>query len=80
MLHTDAGELGAWEFPDGPDVPVKAADQVITPAFRAAGGAPAILPATGGFSVLPWLSIALLVIGLLALTAGLTVVIVWRTR
>ncbi len=35
MLHADAGELGAWEFPDGPDVPVMVGDQVITPAFKA---------------------------------------------
>jgi hypothetical protein len=38
MLHTDAGELGAWEFPNGPDVPVKVGEQVITPAFVITGG------------------------------------------
>lgn len=33
MLHTDAGEVGVWEFPDGPDAPVKVGEQVVTPAF-----------------------------------------------
>jgi plastocyanin len=34
MLHTDAGELGTWEFPDGPDAPVMVGEQVVTPAFK----------------------------------------------
>jgi plastocyanin len=34
MLHTDAGELGTWEFPNGPDVPVTVDEQVVTPAFK----------------------------------------------
>jgi plastocyanin len=38
MLHTDAGELGAWEFPNGPDAPVMMGEQVITPAFAITGG------------------------------------------
>jgi plastocyanin len=38
MLHTDAGEVGAWEFPDGPDVPVKIGEQVVTPALALTGG------------------------------------------
>jgi plastocyanin len=38
MLHTDAGELGAWEFPDGPDAPVTVDEQVVTPAFAITGG------------------------------------------
>jgi plastocyanin len=38
MLHTDAGELGTWEFPDGPDAPVKVGEQVVTPAFNITGG------------------------------------------
>jgi plastocyanin len=40
MLHTDAGELGAWEFPNGPDTPVMIGEQVITPAFAITGGLP----------------------------------------
>ena len=31
MLHTDAGEAGKWEFPDGPDTPVKVDEKVVTP-------------------------------------------------
>ena len=38
MLHTDAGEAGAWEFPDGPDTPVKVGEQVVTPSFAITGG------------------------------------------
>lgn len=38
MLHTDAGTAGAWEFPDGPDVPVRVGEQVVTPAFMVTGG------------------------------------------
>jgi plastocyanin len=38
MLHTDAGELGTWEFPDGPDAPVVVSEQVVTPAFAITGG------------------------------------------
>ena len=34
MLHTDGGEIGAWELQGGPDTPVTADVQVITPAFR----------------------------------------------
>jgi len=33
MLHTDAGTVGEYEFP-GDDVPVKVAEQVVTPAFK----------------------------------------------
>jgi plastocyanin len=33
MLHSDAGEVGTWEFPDGPDAPVKVGEQVVMPAF-----------------------------------------------
>ncbi len=38
MLHTDAGEVGTWEFPDGPDAPVKVGEQVVTPSFVVTGG------------------------------------------
>ena len=33
MLHTDAGEMGTFEFPDGPDGPVKVDEKVVTPPF-----------------------------------------------
>jgi plastocyanin len=34
MLHTDAGEVGSWEVPNGPDIPVIVGEQVVTPAFK----------------------------------------------
>ena len=34
MLLTDEGEVGTWEFPDGPDAPVKVDGNVVTPAFK----------------------------------------------
>ena len=34
MLHTDAGEVGQWEFPDGPDAPVMVDEKVVTPPFK----------------------------------------------
>ncbi len=34
MLHTDAGEIGTWEFPNGPDAPVMVGEQVVTPLFK----------------------------------------------
>lgn len=37
MLHTDAGVVGTFEFPDGPDVPATLNGQVITPAFVVTG-------------------------------------------
>jgi plastocyanin len=37
MLHTDAGEVGTWEFPNGPDTPVMVGEQVVTPAFKVMG-------------------------------------------
>jgi predicted lipoprotein with Yx(FWY)xxD motif len=33
MLHADAGEMGEFEFPDGPDEPVNVDGQVVTPSF-----------------------------------------------
>ncbi len=36
MLHTDAGQIGTYEFP-GEDVPVTVDDQVVTPAFEIIG-------------------------------------------
>jgi predicted lipoprotein with Yx(FWY)xxD motif len=34
MLHTDAGKIGAFEFPNGPDAPVVVNEKVITPPFQ----------------------------------------------
>jgi len=34
MLHTDAGKVGTFEFPDGPDGPVMVDDKVVTPPFK----------------------------------------------
>lgn len=46
MLHTDAGEIGKYEFP-GPDVPVMFNGEMVTPAFKATvhSDAANILPA-----------------------------------
>jgi plastocyanin len=38
MLHTDGGELGTWEFPNGPDAPVMVGEQIVSPAFAVTGG------------------------------------------
>ncbi len=38
MLHTDAGKVGTYEFP-GADGPVAMDGKVVTPAFKATGGA-----------------------------------------
>ncbi|RME44302.1 MAG: hypothetical protein D6796_11960, partial [Caldilineae bacterium] len=37
MLHTDAGQVGTYEFP-GDDVPVKVGDKIVTPPFRVTVG------------------------------------------
>jgi len=34
MLHTDAGVVGEFEFPDGPDGPVVVEEKVVTPDFQ----------------------------------------------
>ncbi len=34
MLHVDEGEIGIFEFPDGPDSPVTVDGKVVTPAFQ----------------------------------------------
>jgi len=39
MLHSDAGEIGVFEFPEGPDGPVTVDGSVITPPFRIAAHA-----------------------------------------
>lgn len=41
MLHSDRGELGMFEFPDGADVPVTLGGAVVTPPFQVTGGLPA---------------------------------------
>ncbi len=64
MLHTDAGEIGTWEFPGGPDTPVMVGEQVVTPAFRVTAGLPATLPETGGMPA-SWLLLLLAAGGLL---------------
>jgi plastocyanin len=53
MLHIDAGEVGTWEFPGGPDTPVTVGEQVVTPAFAVTGG---LLPA--GEAVTPSVTVA----------------------
>lgn len=78
MLHTDAGQIGTWEFPGGPDTPVQVGDVVITPPFQVTGGLPAVLPGTGG-RALPWASI-LLIIGGLAFLSGLGLTLARRAR
>ena len=44
MLHTDAGEVGTFEFPNGDDGPVSVDGSVVTPAF-AVSGLPMPVPA-----------------------------------
>lgn len=46
MLHTDAGEIGTWEFPNGPDAPVMVGGQMVSPPFRASKQAAAAPSAT----------------------------------
>lgn len=45
MLHSDAGQVDIFEFPNGPDVPVKIGDQMVSPAFKATGGLASLTPA-----------------------------------
>ncbi|MBW7882908.1 MAG: fasciclin domain-containing protein, partial [Caldilineaceae bacterium] len=37
MLHVDAGDVGAYEFPDGPDLPAKVRDKIVVKAFQVTG-------------------------------------------
>ena len=37
MLYEDAGEVGTYEFPDGPDAPVSVRDKVVVSPFQATG-------------------------------------------
>jgi LPXTG-motif cell wall-anchored protein len=68
MLHVDAGQVGAWEFPGGPDTPVAVGEQVVTPAFQVTAGLPATLPETGGTAT-AWI-LVLLAAGGLILVGG----------
>jgi hypothetical protein len=79
MLHTDAGQVGTYEFP-GDDVPVQVDGQVVTPAFSVGMEAPEALPATGG-AFTPWMSILLVVGGIaLLITGGLVLRRHWATQ
>lgn len=68
MLHVDAGQLGAWEFPGGPDTPVTVGEQIVTPAFQVSVGLPTTLPETGGATT-SWM-LVLLAAGGLILVGG----------
>ena len=56
MLHIDAGTIGTYEFPGGPDTPVQVNGAVVVVAFKvtaaaSAPAAPPALPVTGGTSL-----------------------------
>ncbi len=79
MLHIDAGTIGTYEFPNGPDVPVTIGDQVVMMEFTVQGGAgaPTTMPATGASDH----SLPLLVdLGVLGLLAGLALNVALRRR
>jgi plastocyanin len=79
MLHIDAGTMGTYEFPNGPDIPVTMGDQIVMMEFtvQAGSNAPMTLPATGGTSE----RLALLVdLGVLAVLASLAVSVTLRRR
>ena len=44
-LHTDLGEAGSFEFPDGPDTPVIVDGNVVTPPFKVTAGLGEMIPA-----------------------------------
>jgi hypothetical protein len=67
MLHTDTGEMGTYEFPDG-DPPVQVDGNVVVQPFSVA----AMMPETGGAAT-PWISLLLLTGGLVALVAALVI-------
>jgi len=77
MLHVDAGTIGTYEFPNGPDVPVTIGDQIVMMELTVQGGAgaPATLPDTGASGD----RVRLLVdLGVLALLAGLALNVALR--
>ena len=47
MLHIDAGAIGTYEFPNGPDVPVSVDGNVVMQEFTVQADAPAARPAPG---------------------------------
>jgi LPXTG-motif cell wall-anchored protein len=79
MLHTDAGEMGTYEFP-GADGPVQVEGGVVAQPFAITGGMeaqatatpeaqPETLPETGG-SATPWTAALLMTGGALAVVGG----------
>ena len=77
MLHIDAGTIGTYEFPDGPDVPVMAdgAPVVKMITVQASGGdAPTTLPNTGGTDN----TLAILAVGFALFAAG--AMVTWQAR
>jgi LPXTG-motif cell wall-anchored protein len=86
MLHTDAGQMGTYEFP-GADTPVQVNGQVVVQPFAITGGLeaqptatpeaqPETLPQTGGTTT-PWTAALLVVGGALAAVGG---VLLFRTK
>ncbi len=67
MLHVDHGTAGTFEFPGGPDVPVKVEGKVVNVPFSVIS----VVPTTGGVSF-P-LALSLLLLGGIALIVGLGV-------
>lgn len=86
MLHIDAGTLGTYEFPNGPDTPVQANGQVVmTPitvqaaaaSAAAPPAAPSALPNTGVGDRTPY---ALLIAAAVTLLAGIGITARLRRR
>jgi len=65
MLHADTGEEGTYEFPDA-DPPVELEGEIVMQSFSTV----AVLPETGA-TAMPWVAIAVLVGGIVALAAGI---------
>ncbi len=85
MLHIDAGVIGTYEFPNGPDVPVSVDGNVVMQEFTVQADAPAPVPtATPAPGALPDTGMnsgtytALVSLALLAMLAGLG--LNWRVR
>jgi plastocyanin len=53
MLHTDAGEIGAWEFPMGPDAPANQGDAIVMTPFALEIAEGAVEVAMSGFQFDP---------------------------
>ncbi len=65
MLHDDTGEEGTYEFPDA-DPPVELEGEVVMQSFSTA----VVLPETGA-TTMPWVALAIVVGGIVALAAGI---------